>query len=491
MKKIAIIGSGFAGLSAASYLAKEGYDVHIFEKNNDLGGRARSLKTENGYSFDMGPSWYWMPEVFENYFKDFNYNISSLYTLKKLNPAFEIIFNNQQKIKIPESFDALIALFESIEMGSSIQLQRFLNNAEKKYNIAFKHLIFKPGLSWLEFANKSIILNGLKLDVFTSFSKYVKRYFKHPFLIALMEFPILFLGAMPQETPALYSLMNYAGLKLGTFYPMGGFNKVIESMVLVNKNLGVKIHNNSSIQKINILKNTVNTITLNNSEIVVDGVIASADYHHIENNLLDKEYRNYSSKYWETRVFAPSCLIFYLGINKKINNIEHHTLFFENSLYEHGLEIYKTKQWPQKPLFYVCCTSKSDPNVAPIGHENIFMLMPIAVGLADSTDIREFYFNEMIQRLEAHLKTSIKNNIDYKKSYCVKDFMLDYNAFKGNGYGLANTLNQTAVLKPSMQNKKVKNMFYAGQLTVPGPGVPPSIISGKIAANLLIKYFKK
>ncbi|MCX8480894.1 MAG: phytoene desaturase family protein [Sediminibacterium sp.] len=491
MKKIGIIGSGFAGLSAASYLAKEGYEVHIFEKNNELGGRARLLTTNNGYSFDMGPSWYWMPEVFENYFKDFNYDISSLYILKKLNPAFEMIFSNQQKIKIPESFEELIILFESVEVGSGIQLQRFLNNAEKKYIIAFQHLLNKPGLSWLEFAEKSIILNSFKLTIFTSFSNYVKRYFKHPFLIALMEFPILFLGAMPQQTPALYSLMNYAGLKLGTFYPIGGFNKVIESMVLVNKNLGVQIHTNAAVQKINILKNKINTITINNKEIHVDGVIASADYHHIEHNLLDKQYRNYSTKYWENRVFAPSCLIFYLGINKKINNINHHTLFFENSLYAHGLEIYKTKKWPQKPLFYVCCTSKTDPSVAPIGHENIFMLMPIAVWLEDTTDIREFYFNEMINRLENHIQEPIRNNIDYNKSFCIKDFMLDYNAFKGNGYGLANTLNQTAVLKPSMQNKKIKNMFYAGQLTVPGPGVPPAIISGKIAAGLLNKYFKK
>ena len=491
MKNIAVIGSGFAGLSAASYLAKYGYKVQIFEKNNDLGGRARKFTTHNGFSFDMGPSWYWMPEVFERYFADFNASTADFYTLIKLNPAFEMVLSNQTKLQIPANYQDLLQLFESVEKGSSLALQRFMNSAEKKYNIAFQDLIFSPGLSWLEFCKISIFKNLFTLDIFSSYSTYVKKYFKNPILIALMEFPILFLGAMPQDTPALYSLMNYAGLKLGTYYPLGGFSKIIEGMVSINKKLQVEIFTNAAIQKLHVSKNKIVAITVNNAEVACDGVIATADYHHVENCLLENKYRNYSNDYWDKKTFAPSCLIYYLGVNKKIDNLLHHTLFFENDLQEHAKDIYINKQWSKKPLFYVCCTSKTDPNVAPVGQENIFMLMPIAIGLEDSETTRELFFNEMLQRLEKHVNISIKNNIVYKKSYCVSDFIFDYNAYKGNGYGLANTVLQTAVFKPSMQNKKIKNLFYAGQLTVPGPGVPPCIISGKIVANLINKQINK
>ncbi len=489
--KICVIGAGFAGLSAASYLAKKGYEVHLFEKNETIGGRSRKFTTHNGYTFDMGPSWYWMPDVFENYFSDFNYATSDFYTLRQLDPAFEMVLDNHQTIKIPAHFEDLCLLFESIETGSSVLLKKMMQLAQKKYTIALQSLMHKPCLSWIEFVDPLVIKNIFRLQVFKSFSSYIKQYFKHPTLIALMEFPILFLGAMPQETPALYSLINYAGLKLGTFYPMGGFSKLIDAMASINKQWGVHIHTNNAIQKINIKNNRVISIDTKDSCIECDALIAAADYHHVETRLLDKRYRNYSHAYWEHKTFAPSCLIYYIGINKKIDHMQHHTLFFENDLYTHSIDIYKTKQWPQKPLFYVCCTSKSDPTVAPAGHENIFMLMPIAVGLNDHEDIKKKYFNDMIDRLEKHIQVSIKKNIDYLKSYCVSDFILDYNAYKGNGYGLANTLMQTAIFKPSMQNKKVKNIWYTGQLTVPGPGIPPCIISGKIVANLVNLYFNK
>ena len=204
--------------------------------------------------------------------------------------------------------------------------------------------------------------------------------------------------------------------------------------------------------------------------------------------MLEPQYTNYASSYWEKKTFAPSCLIFYLGFNERIPNLKHHTLFFENDLNNHAFEIYEDKKWPTKPLFYTCCPSKTDNTIAPENHENVFLLMPIATGIIDSEEEREKYFVEMIERLEKHTKTTnLKSKIDYKRSYCLNDFITDYHAYKGNAYGLANTLSQTAVLKPSIQNKKVKNIFYTGQLTVPGPGVPPSLISGKIAATEILK----
>jgi phytoene desaturase len=277
-------------------------------------------------------------------------------------------------------------------------------------------------------------------------------------------------------------------LKLGTWYPQGGFGNVIAAMAKVAQDKGAQFHTNAVVSNIEIENGVAKTILVNGINIPFDAVIATADYHHVENKLLPPAYRNYSEKYWDTKTFAPSCLIFYIGLNKKISALQHHTLFFDEDLHEHAIEIYKKPQWPTKPLFYVCCPSKTDTSVAPEGHENLFLLMPIAPGIEDTDALRETYFQVMLTRLEKLVKEDIGNYIDYKKSYCVQDFITDYNSYKGNAYGLANTLSQTALLKPKVKNNKVKNLFYAGQLTVPGPGVPPSIISGEISSKLLLAY---
>ncbi|MEO6837504.1 MAG: phytoene desaturase family protein [Ginsengibacter sp.] len=490
MAKIAVIGAGFSGLSASAYLSAKGHEVCVFEKNETAGGRARQLKTSNGYLFDMGPSWYWMPEVFENFFKDFGFSVEDFYDLKLLDPSFDIVFDKNETIHIPSNYVELCALFESIEKGSALQLDRFMAEAKYKYETGMGNLVKMPGISLSEFANLDLIKGAMRLQIFSSFSRHVRKYFSHPKLIALMEFPVLFLGAMPQDTPALYSLMNYAGLKLGTWYPIGGFGEVIEAMKNVCENNHVVFHFNSPVEKINVSDDYLDGIMVTGRKEYFDAVIASADYHHVENVLLPESYRNYNNEYWDKKTFAPSALIYYLGISKKIKSIQHHTLFFEEDLFQHSIEIYKDPKWPSKPLFYACCPSKTDNSVSPEGHENLFLLMPLAPGLEDNEELREKYFKIMIERLQKHIGEEIESFIDYKKSYCVNDFIADYNSYKGNAYGLANTLMQTAILKPKIRNKKIKNLFYAGQLTVPGPGVPPSLISGKIAAQQLLKFLK-
>lgn len=489
--QIAVIGSGFAGISAAAYLAKQGYRVDVYEKNTDIGGRARQLTTPEGYVFDMGPSWYWMPEVFEKFFNDFGHKAADFYELQLLDPGFSVVFGTDDVLDIPADFEALCRLFESIESGSADKLRSFLTEAEYKYKVGIGKLVYKPGLSLLEFADAELVKGLFKLQVFTSFSSHVKKYFKDPRLIALMEFPVLFLGAMPEDTPALYSLMNYAGLKLGTWYPKGGFGKVITAMKEVAEKQGVKFHTNAAVTALDVAGKQVINLSTEKGKKDYDGIIAAADYHHVEEKLLAQPYRNYTENYWDNKVLAPSCLIFYLGVKTKVGRLNHHTLFFDEDLKKHSQEIYKDPKWPAKPLFYVCCPSVTDASVAPSGHENLFVLMPLAPDLKDPESIREEYFNLIMDRLEAYTGTAIREYLDYKKSYCVSDFITDYNSYKGNAYGLANTLMQTANLKPSLKNKKIENLFYAGQLTVPGPGVPPSIISGNIAAQQLIKHLTK
>ncbi len=489
MAKIAVIGSGFSGLSAAAYLSAAGHEVHVFEKNQTLGGRARQLKTESGYVFDMGPSWYWMPNIFEEFFNDFGHKVSDFYELKLLDPSFNVVFEDGL-ISIPAQYSKICELFESIEKGSACRLDTFMEEAQFKYETGMKNLSQIPGISLAEFLHKDLLKGVIRLQIFSSFSKHVRKYFSNPKLIALIEFPILFLGAMPQETPALYSLMNYACLKLGTWYPIGGFGKVAEAMLQVAEEGGASFHFNSPVEKILIVNNKATSIIVNRQKIDFDAIVASADYHHVEEKLLPPSYRNYTEDYWNKKTFAPSCLIYYIGLNKKIKSLEHHTLFFDEDLLQHCKEIYKKPEWPRKPLFYVCCPSKTDESVAPFNHENLFLLIPIAAGLEDNNSNREKYFKIMMDRLQKNINEEIMSHIDFKKSYCVNDFVVDYNSYKGNAYGLANTLMQTAILKPKIRNKKVKNLFYAGQLTVPGPGVPPSLISGKIAAEQVLKYLK-
>ncbi|WP_312208517.1 MULTISPECIES: phytoene desaturase family protein [Empedobacter] len=485
-KRIAIIGSGFSGLSTAAYTAKEGHEVHIFEKHNQPGGRARQLKTEDGYVFDMGPSWYWMPDVIQGFFEDFGYTTSSFFELISLNPQFEMIFSDE-KIDVPENFEALKETFEKIEKGAGFQLEKFMKSAKFKYEVGMKDFVHKPCANWSEFISLKIAKSALRLDLLSNFRAYVARYFKDKKLRALMEFPVIFLGASPEKIPALYSLMNYGGYVLGTYYPKGGFYQLVLAMKKVAEEQGANFHFNSNVEKINVKNQKVSSLVINGKIHEFDEVIASSDYHHTE-TLLNEEYRNYTADYWRERTFAPSSLIFYLGFNETIPHLKHHTLFFEHDLDLHIDSIYEDKRWPEKPLFYACCPSKTDHSVAPNGKENLFLLMPIATGINDSEFVRQKYLTEMLLRLEKHTGTQdLQSKIDFKKSYCVRDFVSDYNAYGGNAYGLANTLNQTAVLKPKIRNKKLKNLFYTGQLTVPGPGVPPSIISGKIVANEINK----
>lgn len=490
MTRIAVIGSGFAGLSAACFLAREGYEVTVFEKNAIPGGRARYFQAE-GFTFDMGPSWYWMPDVFERFFQSFGKSTADYYSLKRLDPSYRIVYGKDDALDIPAGVEALRSMFEHLEPGSSVHLDKFLEEGKFKYDIGIHNLVYKPGLSLTEFLDINLIRGALRLHVLQSISTYIKKFFKNKKLVQLLEFPVLFLGATPENTPALYSLMNYADMALGTWYPDGGMFKVVEAMVSLARSLGVNFEFNSNVQAIELNHVRAKGLLVNGQARNFDFIVAGADYHHVEQQLLPETHRRYSASYWDKRVMAPSSLIFYLGINKKIDGLLHHTLFFDRDFKQHAREIYDAPQWPTAPQFYISCPSKTDASVAPAGCENIFILIPVAPGLDDSESTREKYFGIVMDRLEMMLGQNIRESIVYKRSYAHQDFISDYNAFKGNAYGLANTLTQTANLKPGIQNKKVPNLFYTGQLTVPGPGVPPSIISGEVVAKEVIKRQQK
>ncbi len=489
MKKVGVIGSGFSGLSAAACLAKAGFDVTVLEKNNELGGRARKFETQ-GFTFDMGPSWYWMPEVFEQFFNLFDKKSSDFYELVRLDPSYEVLFGNDDKVALPADFESLKNIFESIETGSSLKLEEFLADAEYKYKVGMSEFVWKPGHSIMEFADIRVVMSLFRLQMLSSISSQIDRLFSSEKIRNILKFPVLFLGATPENTPALYSLMNYADLKLGTWYPLGGMFKVIDAFVEIAESQGVKFITNAEVKSISVKGNLAHIVNTENNSYTFDYVVASADYHHVEQKLLPEAYRNYSEFYWQKRTMAPSSLLFYLGLNIKLENVKHHNLFFDRDFAQHAHEIYTEPSWPSEPLFYMCVPSVTDASLAPEGNENVFILMPLAPGIEDNDILREKYFEIICNRFEDVTGINIRPNIIYKKSYCVNDFVSDYNAFRGNAYGLANTLKQTAFLKPKLRNKFLSNLYYTGQLTSPGPGVPPSIISGQVVASEIIKTNK-
>lgn len=487
-KEVVIIGAGFAGLSSAAFMAQAGWNVTVIEKNSTAGGRARQLK-EAGFTFDMGPSWYWMPDVFERFFTQFGKQVSDYYTLKRLDPSYRVYWQNGHT-DIPADYGALRSVFEEMEPGSAHMLDRYIREARLKYRIGIEDLVYKPGRSLTEFMDWKVVKNVFRLDVFTSIKKHIARHFRHPQLRQLMEFPVLFLGALPENTPALYSLMNYADIIGGTWYPGHGMFSIVAAMKQLAEEQGARFHFEEEALEIVIEKDRAKKLITSGGSYPADVIISGADYQFTETSLLPQSYRSYSRKYWERKVLAPSCILYYIGLNKKLDGVLHHSLFFDVPFDRHASQIYTDPGWPDEPLFYLSVSSKTDPYAAPEGCENLVILIPVASGLTgDTEEVRAHYFGKIMDRLEQHTGQRIRESIIYKKSFSVSDFISAYHSYKGNAYGLANTLAQTAIFRPSLQSKKVSNLFYTGQFTVPGPGVPPSLISGEVVSRQILKTF--
>ena len=487
MKSVSVIGGGISSLSAACYLAKAGFKIEVFEKNATIGGRARQYK-EAGFTFDMGPTWYWMPDVFEKFFTDFGKMPSDYYQLEKLDPAYKVFFSQHDSITIPGTTKEIIKVFETRESGAGKRLEKLLSDAAHNYDIAINEFIYKPGKSPLELVSRRTIP---KLGLFLkSISHLADKSFKDTRLRQIIEFPVLFLGAKPSDIPAFYSFMNYADFGLGTWHPAGGMYSVIEGFEKLAMELGVILHTNAPVEDITLEGKHVVGVKVGGGLIKSDLVISGADYHHTE-MLLKPSSRGYSEKYWDKKTFAPSALMFFLGVDKRIENVNHHTLFFDTAFDKHAVSIYDKPGWPEAPLFYGSIPSITDPSVAPAEKEALIFLVPLAPGLEDREETREKYYNIIMDRFEKLTGQSIRNHIIVKKSYCVNDFIDDYNSYQGNAYGLANILRQTAFLRPKMKSKKVKGLYFTGQLTVPGPGVPPSLVSGNVVSKMVINDLSK
>ncbi|WP_313031493.1 phytoene desaturase family protein [Soonwooa sp.] len=483
LKKVVIIGSGFSSLASACYMAKAGYEVTVLEKNEQLGGRASMIEID-GFKFDMGPSWYWMPDIFERFFSDFGRKVYDYYQLEKLSPAYRVVFGENDFIDIEDTPEQIINTFEKVEKGSGKHLKRFMDEAKENYRIAMQDLVYNPGLSLLEVVS---LETAKRLNLFVkNISQQVKKNIKNPKLTSILEFPVLFLGAKPNKTPAFYNFMNHADFGLGTWYPKGGFNAVALGMVKLARELGVEFRVNEEVTEIVSSENKVKKVITKNGIYEADVFISGADYAHTE-KLLNGN-RNYSEEYWKKKTFAPSSFLYYVAFNRKVKNLLHHNLFFDTDFELHAKEIYDTKELPKKPLFYANFSSKTDDSFCEEGKEVGFFLIPVAVDLEDNKEIHEKYFQIILDRIKKCTGEDLSDAILFKKSFGVNDFKERYHSCRGNAYGLANTLMQTSILRPSIKNKNLKNFFYTGQLTVPGPGVPPALISGKVVTDYILKH---
>lgn len=487
--RVVVIGSGFGGLSVAALLAKQGHSVLVLEKNSQPGGRAGML-FEKKFKFDMGPSWYLMPDVFEKFYAQLGTTPEKELDLRLLNPSYRMFFHDSE-VDITPNIEETYALFESLEEGSSQRLKLYLERAKYQYDVAMREFIYKEYNKLSDFFSFRLLVEGSRLNVFQNLDKYVSNNFKSDKIKKILEYTMVFLGGAPKNTPALYSIMSHIDFNMGVYYPMGGLNAVAVSIFNICKKLGVEFKFNEPVEKIVSEKGRAKKIVTVVDSYSADIVISNADYWHTETVLLDKKDRSYSDKYWSKRVVAPSAFIMYLGLNKKIPQLEHHNLFLENDWMVHFNQLFKEKKWPDAPSYYVCCPSKTDPGVAPKGKENLFVLVPVAPGLRDSSEIREMYKDKILKHLEDSLNTKIVKHIEVIKIFAHSDFASLYNSFKGTALGLSHTLFQTAIFRPKQKSKKLKNLYFTGQYTHPGIGVPMVIISSQILANRIKNDIKK
>lgn len=483
---VIVVGAGVSGLSAASVLSKLGKKVLVLEKHQIPGGRARKFEHE-GFTFDIGPTWYWIPDVFEQYFSFFGKSISSYYHLHRLDPSYRIFYPEGKYLDLSADFEQLKSNFESIEKGAAKKLELFLADAKEKYRIGMQKFVYKPSLSIFEYAEIDLFKSMFKLSLFESVSSQVKKHFKNSMLIQALEFPVIFLGAPARDIPALYTLMNYADIVHGTWFPKGGMYSVVQAMFQLAQEQGVEFQFNQEVKQLVVENNKIVRVVTDSESYEAAEILSTADYHHTETVLLSEGLQSYTKNYWNNRKMAPSAMLIYMGLNKKLEGALHHNLIFDCAYERHLDQIFKTPAWPDDPAVYLSCATKTDSALAPENHENVIVLVPLAPGLSDNPEKREELKQIVVEKIEKNIKQKFQANVLFTKTYAMDNFSSDYHAYKGNAYGLSNTIDQTAVLKPRMRSKKVGNLWYAGQLTVPGPGVPPCIISGMIAAKEINK----
>ncbi len=490
-KKVIVIGAGIGGLSSAALLAKHGFSVCVVEKNEQPGGRAR-VYSKDGFIFDMGPSWYLMPDVFTRYFTLFDKRAEDFYQLKRLDPNYRVFFGNAKTLDIPADRKELMKLFDSITPDGGAKLDKYLEHAKEQYDIAMQDFMYRDYTSIFNFLSWRIITKGTRLRILDNIDAYVSRYFSDPDIRKIFEYTMVFLGGSPYNTPALYAIMSHVDMELGVWYPLGGMGMLVKALHDLGEQHGVEYRYNEPVRQVTVNgNNTACAVVTDAGTIRGDIVVINADYQHAETALLPSRFRTYGDSFWNKKIMGPSAFILYLGLGRKVDGLVHHNLFLEPSWDNHFRQIFDEPAWPDRFSYYVSCPSKTDSTVAPDGCENIFILVPVAPGLEDTDEVRIRYCDRVLDHLDSLLGDNLRKDILVKRIYAHRDYIKDYNAFRGTALGLSHTLLQTAVFRPAHKSKKVKNLFYTGSYTHPGVGVPMVMIASQLVCERILEEYDR
>jgi phytoene desaturase len=481
---VVVVGGGFGGLSAACYLADAGADVTLLEKNEQLGGRASRLESD-GFRFDMGPSWYLMPDVFEEFFGRFDRTPSDYYRLTRLDPHYRVFFKDGDRVDVVPDLETNRETFESYEPGAGEKLDEYLRKSERNYRIGMEHFVYEDRTTLADYLDLDVAKNAWGLSLLGSMQDHVERYFDHPKLQQLMQYTLVFLGGAPNNTPALYNLMSHVDFNMGVYYPEGGVGAVVDGIAELGGELGVTFRTDAPVAEIRGREGAFVARTESGEEFYADYAVSDADYRHTEMELLPPEKRQYDADYWESRTYAPSAFLLYLGVEGDVEPLAHHTLVLPTDWDDHFETIFGEPAWPDDPAYYLCVPSETDDDVAPEGHSNLFALVPVAAGLDDAPERRAAFRDQVLSDIEAHTGVDLEGRIVFEETFCVDDFAARYNSTKGTALGLAHTLRQTALFRPPHRSKAVEGLYFTGSFTTPGIGVPMCLISGQLTAEAM------
>ncbi|EMA35427.1 phytoene desaturase family protein [Halobiforma nitratireducens] len=484
-ESVVVVGGGIGGLSTACYLADAGAEVRLIEKNEQLGGRASRLE-KDGFEFDMGPSWYLMPDVFERFFGQFDRTPSDYYELTHLDPHYRIFFKDGDRVDVTPDLERTKEVFEEYEDGAGETLERYLEKSKENYEVGMEHFVYEDRSRLRDYVDLDVARQARGLSLLGSMQDHVENYFEHPKLQQIMQYTLVFLGGSPNNTPALYNLMSHVDFNLGVWYPEGGMGSVVDGIVELGRELGVEYDTDRPATAIKGREGAF-LVETPDGPLRPDLVVSNTDYAHAEQDLLKPEQRGYDANYWESRTYAPSAFLLYLGVEGEVDELAHHTLVLPTNWGQHFDSIFEEPAWPDDPAYYLCVPSETDDDVAPEGHSNLFVLVPIAPGLEDTPETRDRYRDEILADIAANTGTDLRDRIVVEEQFSVEDFASRYNSYQGTALGLAHTLRQTALFRPPHRSKEVDGLYFAGGDTTPGIGVPMCLISGELTAETVIE----